>query len=87
MKKNMGSIDKAIRSIIAVGVGVLYFSGTISGSTAIILGALAIVFLLTSFAGSCPLYMPFGISTRKEHENSSARQTSIAHPSEKVYLV
>jgi hypothetical protein len=25
---------------------------------------LAVVFLLTSAVGTCPLYMPFGISTR-----------------------
>ena len=66
MKKNMGTLDKSIRTIIALSVAVLYFTGVISGTTAIILGILAIVFLLTSFMGSCPLYMPFGISTRKQ---------------------
>jgi len=66
MKKNMGTLDKSIRSIIALTVAVLYFTGVISGTAAIILGILAIVFLLTSFMGSCPLYMPFGISTRKQ---------------------
>jgi len=66
MKKNMGTLDKSIRTIIALAVAVLYFTGVISGTTAIILGILAIVFLLTSFMGSCPLYMPFGISTRKQ---------------------
>jgi len=66
MKKNMGTLDKSIRTIIALTVAVLYFTGVISGTAAIILGILAIVFLLTSFMGSCPLYMPFGISTRKQ---------------------
>ena len=66
MKKNMGNIDRAIRTLIAVMVGILYYTGVISGTTAIILGVLAIVFLLTSLVSSCPLYMPFGISTRKE---------------------
>jgi len=33
---------------------------------AVILGILAIVFLLTSIVGLCPLYLPFGISTRKK---------------------
>lgn len=65
MKKNMGSVDRTVRTIIAVIVAILYFTGQISGTAAIILGILAIVFLLTSFIGTCPLYLPFGLSTRK----------------------
>lgn len=65
MKKNMGSADRIIRTIIAIVVGILYFTGQITGTAAIILGILAIVFLLTSFVGTCPLYLPFGLSTHK----------------------
>ena len=65
MKTNMGSIDRAIRTIIAIVIAVLYFTGTISGTVAIILGILAVVFLLTSMIGTCPLYLPFGLSTKK----------------------
>lgn len=65
MKKNMGSVDRTVRIIVAVVVAILYFTGQISGTAAIILGILAIVFLLTSFIGTCPLYLPFGLSTRK----------------------
>ncbi|MBX7173380.1 MAG: DUF2892 domain-containing protein [Pyrinomonadaceae bacterium] len=64
MKPNMGTIDKAIRIVLALIVGVLYFTGQISGVTAIILGILAIVFVLTSLISFCPLYLPLGISTR-----------------------
>ncbi|MEB2783507.1 YgaP family membrane protein [Algoriphagus persicinus] len=66
MKKNMGSVDKIIRLLIAVGVAVLYFTGTISGILAIVLGLLAVVFVATSFMSFCPLYLPFGISTCKK---------------------
>ena len=66
MKKNMGRLDRIIRVAIAVLVAVLYFTNVISGTWAIILGILALVFLLTSLVGTCPLYMPFGISTRKK---------------------
>lgn len=66
MKKNMGSIDKIIRTIIAVVIGVLCLTNTISGIPAIILGAFSIIFLITSFISFCPLYLPFGISTRKK---------------------
>lgn len=63
MKKNMGTTDKVIRILVAVVVGVLYFTNVISGTLAIILGILAVVFVLTSFISFCPLYLPFGIST------------------------
>ncbi|MBK1442280.1 DUF2892 domain-containing protein [Parapedobacter sp. ISTM3] len=66
MKKNMGMADKAIRILIAVVIGVLYFTNTISGTLAIILGILAVAFVLTSFISFCPLYLPFGISTFKK---------------------
>jgi len=64
MKANMGTIDKGIRIALAVLVGVLYFLGQISGVTAIVLGVLAVVFVITSLVSFCPLYLPFGISTR-----------------------
>jgi fatty acid desaturase len=66
MKKNMGVLDRIIRFAAVVLVAVLYFTGVISGTWAIVLGILAAVFLLTSLIGVCPLYMPFGISTRKK---------------------
>lgn len=61
----MGLIDRLIRTILAIVVIVLYFTRQITGVAAIILGILAIVFLLTSAVGFCPLYLPFKISTRK----------------------
>ncbi|MFN2302993.1 MAG: DUF2892 domain-containing protein [Anaerolineales bacterium] len=66
MKKNMGTLDRIIRLALVVLVAVLYFTNVISGTLAIILGVVALVFLITSLVGVCPLYMPFGISTRKQ---------------------
>ncbi|HRI00001.1 MAG TPA: DUF2892 domain-containing protein [Saprospiraceae bacterium] len=66
MQKNMGSTDKMIRVIIAVVIAALYFMKVISGTVAIVLGILGIVFLLTSFISFCPLYLPFGINTNKK---------------------
>jgi hypothetical protein len=71
MKKNMSIPDRLIRTFIAIGIAVLYFTGHISGRLAIILGIVAIVFLLTSFVGRCPAYIPLGLSTRKEPPGSS----------------
>ena len=68
MKKNMGSADRISRIIFAIIIGILYFTKAIEGTAALILGALAVVFLLTSFVSFCPLYLPFGLSTRKKNE-------------------
>lgn len=68
MKKNMGSADKIIRILIAVVIGVLFYTGTISGTLGTILLILAGIFVLTSLVSFCPLYAPFGISTCKMKE-------------------
>ena len=65
MKKNMGNLDKVIRVLVAILILVLYLTHEISGSVAIILLVLAGVFILTSFVSFCPLYLPFGISTKQ----------------------
>jgi hypothetical protein len=66
MKKNMGTVDRSIRVLLALVVAVLYFTNQISGTAAIILGLFAGIFLITSFMAFCPLYVPFKISTKKE---------------------
>jgi O-antigen/teichoic acid export membrane protein len=66
MKGNMGIADRIIRLLLVALVAVLYFTQVISGTWAIVLGVLAVIFLLTSIVGVCPLYLPFGISTKKK---------------------
>lgn len=66
MKKNMGTIDRIIRIAVAIIIAVLYFTGQITGTAAIILGIIAAAFILTSLVGTCPLYLPVGLSTKKE---------------------
>jgi hypothetical protein len=68
MKHNMGSIDKIVRVLVAVVIGILYFTDQITGTAAIILGIFAIVFLLTSAIGFCPLYLPLKLSTIKKKD-------------------
>lgn len=66
MKKNIGTVDRVIRVSLVVLIAILYFTNVISGTWAVILGILAVVLLATSLVGFCPLYLPFGISTRKQ---------------------
>lgn len=66
MKRNMGTVDRAIRAILAITVGVLFYFNQITGTAAIILGVLALIFLVTSIIGFCPLYVPFHWKTCRE---------------------
>lgn len=66
MTKNMGTIDRTIRIILAIILGLLYYNGTITGTLGLVLVILGVVFLLTSAISFCPLYLPFGLSTRKK---------------------
>ncbi len=66
MIKNMGKVDKVIRLVLALVVGVLIITGNLVGTAAVILGILALVFLATSAIGTCPLYIPFKFSTKKK---------------------
>jgi len=60
----MGLVDKIIRISLDAIVVILYFTGVIRGTLAIVLGLVAAVFLVTSVVGTCPLYLPFKIDTR-----------------------
>ena len=69
MIQNMGSLDRILRTVAALVVGVLYATGTLGGTTALVLGVGAVAFLLTSFVGTCPVYLPMGLSTRHEQRS------------------
>ena len=62
----MGIADRVIRIVLAAVVAVLYFTNQLPMVAAIILGILAVVFLVTGIAGICPLYLLFGISTKRK---------------------
>jgi hypothetical protein len=66
MKKNVGTIDKTIRIMVAVVVVVLYFTNVVSGTLGIILLALSAVFVVTSLLSFCPIWKALGLSTRKK---------------------
>jgi hypothetical protein len=60
MTQNIGNIDRIIRIILGVGIialGIVFKSW---------LGLLGIIPLATAAVRTCPLYLPFGISTKKK---------------------
>lgn len=63
MPKNVGSIDRVIRILLAVLFVVLIVAGTVSGAWAILLGILAAVFAATALIGFCPIYALLKLST------------------------
>lgn len=63
MKKNVGTIDKAIRIIVAIALSVLYYLGVISGTLGIVGLVVAIAMVFTSFVSFCPLYAILGINS------------------------
>jgi hypothetical protein len=64
MKKNVGTIDIAIRLLIATLFIVLYFTHVISGTFGIVSLAVSGLLILTSLVSFCPLYFVLKVSTR-----------------------
>ncbi len=65
MKTNVGLTDKAIRIVVALLVTILIYKNILSGTLAIVAGIIAVLLLITTLIGFCPLYRIFGISTCK----------------------
>ncbi|MCU7548370.1 DUF2892 domain-containing protein [Chitinophagaceae bacterium LB-8] len=63
MKRNVGSADRSIRLLAAAIIIILYFSNIITGTIGNITLTLAIILMLTSFAGFCPFYALLGVNT------------------------
>ena len=72
MKSNVGTVDRFLRILLAVIVGVLYFTNVIGGTTAIVLGVIAAILLLTSLVSFCPLYAALGLSTKDSNQSKEA---------------
>ena len=68
MKINMGKLDRIIRILLALGTGYLYYTKVITGTLAMVLMIVALIFLITGIVGNCPLYTLFGIRSRR-HAN------------------
>lgn len=66
MVKNMGLVDRLLRIVVAAVIAYLYITGAIAGWLAVVLGIIAVVFLVTSAMGFCPAYLPFKITTCKK---------------------
>lgn len=66
MRKNMSKTDKTIRLLLAAVLITLNATHTISGTWGIASLVIAGIFIITSLAGTCPLYNAIGINTCKK---------------------
>ncbi len=71
MKKNEGTIDRALR--VALGIVLLIVGfGVVGGTGGTILGIVGLIPLVTGLVGWCPIYSIFKLSTTEDQETANA---------------
>lgn len=63
MPRNMGNADRTLRVIAALVLAVLAYTGTVTGTLALVAWIVAAVFVATSVVSFCPLYRLVGMNT------------------------
>lgn len=69
MKKNMGLADQIIRLGLAIIITVLYLTNFITGTLALILLLVLGILISTSLFSFCPIYLLFGINSKKKSKH------------------
>lgn len=75
MKKTVGTTDRAVRVIVALGALIVAAIAGFSSALGIVLVIVAAILSVTGSSGYCPLYSAMGVSTcvthddRKDHHN------------------
>lgn len=65
MKKNIGTTDKIVRTLVAAILIALYFTKTVEGTWGIVALVFSAVLILTSIFSICPPYVLMGVNTHK----------------------
>lgn len=63
MKTNESGVDRGIRIVLAVVLGILIAAKVVTGSFAVIAGIVAAIAGITGIIGFCAIYAILGIST------------------------
>ena len=63
MKKNVGTVDRIIRLVLAAVFAYLYFGHVVEGTAGLVLLVLGAVFAATASLSFCPIYTLVGMST------------------------
>ncbi|MFN8020535.1 MAG: DUF2892 domain-containing protein [Acidimicrobiales bacterium] len=72
MKKNVGSTDRLVRFVVAAVALVLSLVVGVGSVGGLVLLVVAVIMAFTGAVGTCPLYLPFGISTCKVRPGTKA---------------
>jgi len=73
MKRNMGRLDQTLRLVAAAAIAILLIAGVLKGTVAVVMAIVAAIFVITTFAGYCPLYTPLSISTKPKAKGGTSR--------------
>ncbi|AZI26741.1 DUF2892 domain-containing protein [Pedobacter sp. G11] len=65
MKTNMGLLDRALRTLLAIAILLAYILGIFNASAELALISIAGILLWTGIFGFCPLYMALDIRTNR----------------------
>lgn len=68
MKKNMGPVDRILRSIVAITLIALYILNVITGTVGIIVTVFASIMLISAIIGNCPPYALMGFNSCKKKD-------------------
>ncbi len=68
MKKNVGSVDKVIRFIIAIVAVYIAYQGMVASPWDYVLYAVGAIMVLTALSGRCPIFSILGLNTCKVKE-------------------
>jgi len=68
MKKNMGPVDRILRSIVALTLIALYILDIITGTVGIVVVVFASIMLISAIIGNCPPYALMGFNTCKKKD-------------------
>ena len=71
MNKNVGSKDRIVRTVLAIGLAVLVYVGVVEGTAGIVVGVVAAYLLITALLGSCLFYKLAGVDTCVEAQEYS----------------
>jgi len=66
MKKNVGTIDKVVRVVIALVAFWAAYTGKVASPINYVLYAVGGIMAFTTIMGSCPLYSIMGVKTCKD---------------------
>ena len=68
MTRNCGAADRVVRVVVAIGLALLIYFGTLGETASIIAGVAAAYLLLTGLLGACLVYKAAGLDTSVQEQ-------------------